>query len=130
MKISWWLSLAAFCALELVFLSYARVTSAVAHVHALQNLSPSSSAGEAAAGCAEANAAVADLSPLLVVLNAGRFAPFPRARAWGVVPRLAEAVRSACQSVEAYASLTPWKDVSLEQGAAVDVLTAVRKHPQ
>jgi len=122
--------LAAFCAIELIFVGYARTTSTLAHLRALQGISATSSAGEAAAACAEADAALAELAPVLLALNAGRGMPFPSARAWGQVPRLAEAAQLACRSVRVYARVAPWPVATLDQGAAVDVLTDVRAKRQ
>jgi hypothetical protein len=120
------LTLAAFCLAEVVLLGYARTTSGLAHLRAAQELTQPS-AGGAAAACAEANAALGDFSPLLPLLNVGRVLPFPAARAWGEVPRLAEALGNACQSIEVYAEIAPWPDASIDQGAAVDLLADVRR---
>ena len=124
--------MAAFCALELILLGYARATSAIAHLRAAQDLMLSSqlSAGEAAAGCAEASAAVDALAPVLLPLNAARVVPFSTARAWGEVPRLAEATQVACRAVEVYARVAPWGESSIEQGAAADALAEVRGQRQ
>jgi len=126
------LSLAAFCGLELALLTYTRFSSATAHLHAAQNLALSSpwSAAEAAAGCIEARAALDALAPLLLPLNAGRLLPVSTARAWGEVPRLAEAAQVACRSVEAYAGVLPWRESSIEQGAAADALAELRNQRQ
>jgi hypothetical protein len=111
---------------ELVFVGYARTTSGLAHLRAAQELTQPS-AGGAAATCAEANAALSDFWPLLPILNMGRVLPFPTARAWGEVPRLADALGSACQSVEVYAEIAPWPDASIQEGAAADLLADVRR---
>ncbi|MCA1647479.1 MAG: hypothetical protein LC797_19145 [Chloroflexi bacterium] len=121
---------ALFCAVELVLFGYARTASAAGHVHALHALTPSSSPGEAAAVCAEADAALGDAAPVLLLLNGARIVPIPAVRAWGEVPRFAEAAQIACRSVGVYVSVAPWRDASLEQGAAADVLIDVRQQRQ
>jgi hypothetical protein len=124
------LSIAAFCVIELVLVGYARATSVAAHLHAVRSLTPSSSPGEAASTCAEADAALTDLGPALLLLNLARIMPFPTARAWGEVPRLAEAAQIACRSIEVWVSVAPWRDGSLEKGVAVDVVTDMRRQRQ
>ena len=118
-------SLSLFCVAELVLLEYGRVSSAMGHLHAVQTVTPSSP-DTAAAACAEADAAVADLWPALPVLNVARLVPVASVQAWGQVPRLAEAGQLACQSVQVYANLAPWPDGSIEQGAGADLLADVR----
>ncbi len=114
----------------LVFAGYARATSVMAHVHALQGISASSSAGEAAAACAEVDAAIVELAPLLFPLRAGRLVPLPTARAWGEVPRLVEAAQAACRSVQVYARVAPWPEATLAEGAAYETLTDIRRDRQ
>jgi hypothetical protein len=118
-------SLSLFCVAELMLVEYGRINSAMAHVHAIQAVTPSTP-DTAAAVCIEANAAMDDLWPALPLLNVGRMLPVAAAQAWAQLPRLAEAGRLACQSVEVYADLAPWPDDSIERGAAADLLSDVR----
>jgi hypothetical protein len=118
-------SLSLFCVAELVLVEYGRISSAMGHLHAVQTVTPSTP-DTAAAACAEANAAAADLWPALPLLNVARLVPMASVQAWGQVPRLAEAGQLACQSVEVYANLAPWPDGSIERGAGADLLADMR----
>jgi hypothetical protein len=118
-------SLSLFCVAELVLVEYGRISSAMAHLHAVQAVTPSTP-DTAAAVCMEADAAMDDLWPALPLLNVGRVLPVAAAQAWAQLPRLAEAGRLACESAEVYANLAPWPDGSIEQGAAADLLSDVR----
>jgi hypothetical protein len=118
-------SLSLFCVAELVLVEYGRISSAMAHLHAVQAVTPSTP-DTAAAVCIEADAAMDDLWPALPLLNVGRVLPVAAAQAWAQLPPLAEAGRLACESAEVYANLAPWPDGSIEHGAAADLLSEVR----
>jgi hypothetical protein len=117
------------CAMEIALFVYARTASGLAHVHAIQAVAEPGP-GSAAAACVEAESAIGDFGPVLSLLNVGRLAPSAAVRAWGQVPRLADAVSQGCPSLAVYAGVAPWPDFSIEQGAAADLLSSVRAERQ
>src|SRR5438309_3459860 len=119
------LTLLAFCVAELTLFGYARSTSGLAHLHAVQGVSePAPSVVTAA--CIEAEAAFGDFWPGLPLLNVGTIVPVPVFRGWGQVPRLTDAVSEACPAMAIYASIAPWPERSIQQGVAADLLSEMR----
>ncbi len=121
------LTLAVFLAVELTLLLALRIASGLADAHAVEEIGTDLTAGTASAACTEGLAAVDDLWPAVPLLNIARLLPSPTARAWGQVPGLVEVARQACPAVQAYASIAPTLDRSLQDGVAADVLKSVRR---
>jgi hypothetical protein len=111
---------------EVALFAYARVTSGMAHLHAVQQVTDASPGG-AASACSEAVSAISDFQPAIAILNLGKAVPLTSARAWGEVPRLAQAVTDACPSVELYGAIVPWRTASIQNGAAANLLAEVRR---
>ncbi len=119
-------SLIVFCVVELVLLATLRTVSGVAHVHAVQDVSDMSAATVTAA-CSETVAAIDDFWPAVDLLSVGRMLPIPIAQAWGQVPRLVGIVHDTCPSVATYAGVVPAPERSIQDGAAADTLTTIRR---
>jgi hypothetical protein len=119
-------SLIAFCALELALLVTLRTVSGVAHLRTVQNVSDMSAA-TVAATCSETVAAIDDFWPAVGLLSVGRVLPLPIAQAWGQVPGLVGIAHDTCPAVAAYASIVPAPERSIQDGAAADAVTNIRR---
>ncbi|HEY2594564.1 MAG TPA: hypothetical protein VGK33_11750 [Chloroflexota bacterium] len=119
-------SLIAFCVVELALLVTLRTVSGVAHLRTVQNVSDMSAA-TVAATCSETVAAIDDFWPAVGLLSVGRVLPLPIAQAWGQVPVLVGIAHDTCPAVAAYASIVPAPERTLQDGAAADAVTNIRR---
>jgi hypothetical protein len=119
-------SLIAFCVVELALLVTLRTVSGVAHLRTVQNVSDMSAA-TVAATCSETVAAIDDFWPAVGLLSVGRVLPLPIAQAWGQVPVLVGIAHDTCPAVAAYTSIVPAPERTLQDGAAADAVTNIRR---